>query len=527
MDNEIKYKRYVIYLIVISTIVRGLLAAFIELGNDEVYYRLYALYPDWSHFDHPLMVGLVMQITTLNLLFQSEFFIRLGAVIIGAVNLWIIFNIGKEIKNFRAGYYASLLYAASVYSTIITGVFILPDTPQSLFWLWAVYLILKTIPVCPHTPMSGINMMKVGVVIGLGILSKYTTVFLWFGIALYILIYNREWLKSRWLYLSVLTTSIIILPILIWNIQNNFISLSFHSERVDISGYAININYFLTELGGEILYNNPVNFVIILVSIIAIAKGRLTIEKKYSRILLLTGLPLIITFIVFSIFRSTLPHWTAPGYTTLIPLAAVYLLQRQQIENKGLPVALVSSLIVVIVIIVIGFSQINYGIFTIDRTTEYNRIGKNDPSLDMYGYKQTGEAFRDIMVNDVANGLMSENSILVGSNWFPLANYDYYVASGSGMLSFGMGKLSNIHKYAWINNYNGGFLKGMDAYYITDSKEYHPPDSIYYDLFEEIIPADTIQIYRNDKIVKRAFVFRMKNLQTIPKDVLKSNFKDY
>jgi len=523
MKDNSKYSRYVIYVIVISTIVRGLLAAFLELGNDEVYYRLYALYPDWSHFDHPLMVGLLMQFTTLNLLLQSEFFIRLGAVIIGAINLWIIFNIGKEIKDSRVGYYASLLYAASVYSTIITGVFILPDTPQSLFWLWAVYIILRTIPVCPHVPMSGINMMKIGVVIGLGILSKYTTVFLWFGIALYILIYNREWFKSKWLYLSVFTTVILTLPILIWNIQNNFISLSFHSERVDISGYAINLNYLLTEIGGEILYNNPVNFVIILLSIIAIAKGRLTIESKYVRILLLMGLPLIITFIVFSIFRSTLPHWTAPGYTTLIPLAAVYLLQQQRADNKGLPVALVSSLIVVIVFIIIGFSQINYGIFTIDKTDEYNRIGKNDPSLDMYGYKQTGEAFIDIINRDVESGLMSENSILVGSNWFPLANYDYYVASGSGMLSFGIGKLSNIHKYAWINIYNGGFFKGMDAYYITDSKEYHQPDKIYYDLFEEVIPADTIQIYRNDKVVKRAFVFRMKNMHIIPDDVLSDN----
>ena len=81
----------------------------------------------------------------------------------------------------------------------------------------------------------------------------------------------------------------------------------------------------------------------------------------------------------------------------MIPLAAVYLLQQQRAENKGLPVVLVSSLIVVIVIIIIGFSQINYGIFTIDKTTEYNRIGKNDPSMDMYGYKRRGDAFRDIL----------------------------------------------------------------------------------------------------------------------------------
>jgi hypothetical protein len=60
----------------------------------------------------------------------------------------------------------------------------------------------------------------------------------------------------------------------------------------------------------------------------------------------------------------------------------------------------------------------------------------------------------------------------------------------------------------------------MDAYYLTDSREYNKPDSIFYKLFEKVIPADTIQIYRNGKVAKRAFVFRMKNLQTIPEDPL-------
>jgi len=334
MNNSKKYSTYVIYLIIISTVIRGLLAGLLELGNDEVYYRLYALYPDWSHFDHPLMVGLVMQLTTLNLLFQSEFFLRLGSVIIGAINIWIIYKIGVRLKDYRTGYYASLLYVGSVYSSIITGVFILPDTPQSLFWIWAIYLIIKTVPQSTHAPMAGINMLKIGIIIGLGILSKYTTVFLWFGVGLYILTYNRHWLKSRWLYYSIIATTITILPILIWNIQNDFISFTFHSERVEMSGYSINFNYLFTELAGEILYNNPINFALILVGIIAAARGKLAIEKEYSRIILLLGLPIIITFLIFSLFRSTLPHWTAPGYTSLIPLAAVYLSQRTSINIK-------------------------------------------------------------------------------------------------------------------------------------------------------------------------------------------------
>ena len=503
----------------ISAVIRAFLAGVLEFGNDEVYYRLYALYPDWSHFDHPLMVGLLMQITTLNLLFQSELFLRLGSVIIGTINIWIIFKIGIQLANSRTGYFASLLYASSIYASIITGVFILPDTPQSLFWLWAVFLIIKTVPKCPNLPMVGLDMLRIGVVIGLGILSKYTTIFLWFGIGAYILIYNREWLKKRWLYISILISIVISLPILIWNINNDFISFNFHTERVDMSGYSLRFDYFLSEIFGELLYNNPIVYILVILAIIEGFRKKLPIEKSQFRILLLTGLPIVIVFIIFSLTRRTLPHWTAPGITTLIPLAAVYVNCRVKNHNK-LPSVITISLLLLVTTIVVGFAQIKFGIIPIDSTKEYHRIGKKDPSLDMYGYKQTGDQFMKIVERDKRKNLVSDDCIMIGSKWFPLANFDYYAASPSDMRSFGFGDLTNTHKYAWINRINGGLKTGMDAYYLTDSREYNEPDSSYYSHFETVSVTDTINIFRGGKVAKRVFVYRMNNLMKIPEDVL-------
>jgi len=135
-----------IFLILISTLVRGFLAFTLEFNNDEVYYWTYALYPDWSHFDHPPMVGLVIQLFSGNLYFDSEFFIRLGSVVFGAVNTWLVFLIGRRIKDELTGWYAALLYTASLYCFIIAGVFILPDTPQVFFWLLSLYLLIRLLP---------------------------------------------------------------------------------------------------------------------------------------------------------------------------------------------------------------------------------------------------------------------------------------------------------------------------------------------------------------------------------------------
>ena len=97
MQNPVQIRKSLMGLLLLSLLIRAFLAAFLEFGNDEVYYWTYALYPDLSHFDHPPMIGFLIQLTTLNLLLDSEFFIRLGAVLLGTLNTYLVFLIGKNL----------------------------------------------------------------------------------------------------------------------------------------------------------------------------------------------------------------------------------------------------------------------------------------------------------------------------------------------------------------------------------------------------------------------------------------------
>jgi len=520
VTKKADYTRYIFLLMALSALVRGILANTIELGNDEVYYRLYALYPDWSHFDHPLMVGWVMQLFSFNMLFTSELFLRMGSVVFGTVNLWLIFQIGSTIRDERTGFIAALLYTSSVYGFVITGIFILPDTPQSLFWLWGLLVMLKTFPGCTRVYENKKNLIKLGIILGLGMLSKYTTVFLWGGIVLYLLAFDRRWFRSPYLYLAMLATAILALPILIWNFQNDFISFTFHGDRVNMAGQSLRFDYFLTEVIGEIAYNNPINFGLILLAVIGAFRQKISAGKNHIRILLLMSLPLIVTFLIFSLTRSTLPHWTAPGYTTLIPLAAVWLTEKP--SKNLIPNSVKAALGLLALVLVLGLAQIKTGWIPLDNTQVFEEIGEDDPSLDMFGYTQAGKAFEEIVLRDRQTNAMNEQSFLVGSNWFPLANYDYYAATPAGLKSMGIGSLDKIHKYAWINKIEGGFTLGSDAYYITDSRDYSRPDSTLSSYFETVVPADTIEISRGGTIAKRVFVFRLKHLKKIPRDVLKN-----
>src|SRR6185369_9107827 len=140
-----------------------------------------------------------------------------------------------------------------------------------------------------------------------------------------------NWLKEYSFYLAGVVSFVVLSPVLIWNIQNHFISFTFHTERVT-PAFDIRPDYFLTEIFGQVAYNNPVNYVLIVIALVAFIKGKNFIESSYVRILLATAIPLWVVFTGFSLFRSTLPHWTAPAFLPMVLLAAAY--WSEQSEKK-------------------------------------------------------------------------------------------------------------------------------------------------------------------------------------------------
>lgn len=509
-DNEKNINRTLFWLLAISAVIRGLAAASIEFGNDEVYYWTYALYPDWSHFDHPPMIGWMIQLFSLNLLFDSEFFIRLSSILFMTADTYIIFRIGKEIKSSQAGLYAALLFTASIYAFVIIGIFILPDTPLNLFWLLSFWMAVKYFK---SDERQNKYLLLLGLFTGLATLSKYTGIYIWVGLVLYILIFDRKQLKNPCLYLSALITAICCIPILYWNIGNDFISFSFHSERVSLFGKP-RFDYFGTELAGELFYNNPVNFVLAIISVIAAFKGKIDMEKPMLRLTLCTALPLIATFLFFSLTRQTLPHWNAPAYNLLILLVACMLCGKHPRQNGSItiPKSITAALCVVIFTVGFGIAEINTGLIPLDRHTEPEMLGRNDFTLDMYGWEQLETKFATLREQKIAEGVMHEKDGIVADEWFPLANLDYYVARPLGMKVMGVGYPSKLHKYLWINEERGGFEKGDDFWFFTDSRYLKNPNGLYPGGFQSIEPIDTITIERGGKPTKNFFIYACKGL---------------
>jgi hypothetical protein len=488
-------------IILFFTTVRIIIASTLGLGNDEVYYITYAKHLQWNYFDHPPIIALLIKFTTLNLWLDSDLFIRLGAIIFSGINTYLIYLIAKKIKDEKAGIVAAILFSSSFYCSIIAGTFIMPDAPQLFFWMLSIYLLVQ---IALESANKNTALLLFGLTAGLCTMSKIHGIFLWFGFGLYVLFFDRKLLKNGYLYVSVLITIACISPILIWNIDNDFITYSFHSKRVTLNR-GLNFTAFVREFVGGIAYNNPINYFVIVMSLWFGFKQRMMAKSKVYYLMLLLGLPLILILLGVSLFRDTLPHWSGPGYTSLIILSACMISQFDfRFEN-----AVNYAKYLIITIVCIGIPLIHFYPGTLgNQKTE--KLGKGDFTLDMYDWDFFRAAFKAEIISKYP-----KTTFVINNKWFPAAHIDHYIATPLGLHFVAIGKLEDIHTYYWLNNYREKIKKGDDAYFVTFSNSYKNPNDIYSNTFAKINLPDTITQYRANKPVRNMLIYLLEDYQVL------------
>lgn len=493
---NVPYQKATIALIIISTLIRVFFANQLEFGNDEVYYWLYAKYPDISHFDHPAFVGFFIQFFTLNLYFDSELAIRLATIIPASFNMYLLFLLGKRLKNGLVGFLSVILYNLSIYGFVISGVFILPDAPLLFFWLLSFYFLIQSLPEQPSKKTNKLLLLGF-FFIGCALYSKYQAIYLLFGTLAYLFIFNRKWFKSVFLYMGFIFPIIAVFLVFYWNYQNDFISYAFHNNRISLFSISFNKDSFLREIIGQVVYTNPYVFVMIFIMMIAIIKKKFVVEKKQLWMFFLFAFPLIFTTIWLSISRNTLPHWSGVSYITILPLLALFLEERKNIAKK-----LTIGFGVFTLMLLLVMTEINKGFFLkTDKDKMPELIGRKDAIMDLYGWKLASTKISKIIKNQKLNHLP-----IVSDRWFPAAHIDYYIAKPNDMLVYGKGDLKQLHKYFWINK-ELPKLDDKKVLYITDSRNYrHPRAAFKKDNYQDSLIA-TIPILRNEKNVKNVFLY--------------------
>jgi hypothetical protein len=507
------YKQRVFVLIIILTALRLIIAFTVELGNDESYYWLYGQQLKWNYFDHPPMVAVWIKIFTLNLsLEQYTGFLRLGSVVGCAVSTWFMYKCVTVLSTERAGWFAACLYNASFYAGINAGIFIIPDAPQMVFWTLSLWMLARI----TTDEKKWLNWIIFGISSGICIMSKVHGVFLWIGLGLYILFYKRTWLANPRLYFALIISFAISTPILIWNIQNNFVTYSFNSQRIDIVGFSRNWYSFLRQACGQLLINNPFNVVIIFLALLTWRHHKMK-RMPALTIFNFAGLLLASVILFISLYRDdTLPHWSGPGYVSLIPLAAIWLSVRNKTSIFPRPLYLsVGGHVAFLILCTLAIHNYpgNFG------SKSPKDLGTGDITLDMYGWKEAGIQFDSIYQSDMSKGIIQPGTPVVCYKWWG-AHQEYYFCRPFGIQMMGLGDMLNLHEYMWMNAKRKDKVNFTSAYCIEPSDELYDVRSQYKNYYSTIDSVANIKISRGNEPAHNFYIYRLtgwkNNLPTAP-----------
>lgn len=383
-----------LYFIAFVALLRLSLAPFVGLGVDEAHYVLYALHLDLSYFDHPPLVGWIQYIFA-SIFGYTEFGARAAAILIGVFSSIFIYKLIFDInKNSNEAFIAILALSAS----FLFNALFLMLMPDTLLFLLILPIIFTTIKIEKSNKLS--SWLLLSFLLGLGGLAKYTAILFIIPIVLYIVIKKRYNLfLSPKLLASVVLAFLMILPVFIWNIQNNFSSFIYQSSHVIGSG-TINWSGFLTSILSQLGAYNP------LLAPLAFFGVYKAFTSKNSTLFLtsLFGLVLILFFTFAFLYKTALPHWSALFYLLFIPIGSYYTMK---ISKKYLYIAIGFGL----VLSLLAYAELGFKFIPFK---DYQ-----SPHRDIYGW--------DTIIKEAnKEAQKSQTKAIVVTNWTLASRAIYY-----------------------------------------------------------------------------------------------------
>jgi hypothetical protein len=163
-----------------------------------------------------------------------------------------------------------------------------------------------------------IDGLLLGAASGFSSLFKYHGAFLCGSllVALLVLQFRKNRFHFGFLSGVIVGGVLLVSPILLWNIQQDWASLSFQGSH-GFSAMRFNLVFGLRILFGQFLLMSP------LVAVLVYRLLKWHTKSDLHRLILFTSLPLWILITGVAFFKASLPHWALPAMVPLIPLVAL------------------------------------------------------------------------------------------------------------------------------------------------------------------------------------------------------------
>ncbi|MEC8100617.1 MAG: glycosyltransferase family 39 protein [Pseudomonadota bacterium] len=357
--NKYRYSLFILLLLSIILSFRIFTNSIVDLNLhfDEAQYWGWSKDLDLGYFSKPPLLAWLISLST-NLCGDTEFCIRLSTPILYFLSSIFVFLSTKLITdNIRLACLSSVIFNLMPGITF-SSFFINTDVP--LIFFSSVFSYIFLIIYVKEKP-SYFFYIILGIVFGLGLLSKYAMSYLL--IATFLTIIFSKNLRNKFLSFKTfwffVFSLIVILPHLYWNFENKFVTLEHTASNANLQKVTFNLRepfqFFLSQF---IIFGIYPLF-LILFNILGIKNF-----KKIEIILLYFFLTPILLIALMSIFSRANANWAVVGF----PFG--FILLASLLNNKKKFSKLIYSI----------FSQIILSSFIILLVL----IGKNNRNLDPF-----------------------------------------------------------------------------------------------------------------------------------------------
>lgn len=239
--------RLLLVLILAMTVWRLIVAAILPVTQDEAYYFDWARSLAWGYFDHPPGVALLGIGTWLAP--GSALAARLGTLIASLLTLIVLARFFRHCGLTAPRDLAlALILVFATLPGFAGGIITTPDTVLGLAWALALHE--------SERALAGQRRrwLTAGAAVGLGLLGKYTMVLIGPVLLWAIIRSDPRALRTPWPYLGGLVALLVFAPNILWNQQNDWLTMRFqfgHGFSTGVGALPVGAANAIAHIGPE------------------------------------------------------------------------------------------------------------------------------------------------------------------------------------------------------------------------------------------------------------------------------------
>lgn len=321
-----KQKQKPVYVLLVFVVLlsafRLAIAAFVSISPDEAYYWTWSRYLDVCYYDQPGMVAWVDWLFALPFEHSTAFTVRIGAVFLSALTTFVLYFLYRDYRQREK----EAVVFAMVFSILpfswLAGFMMIHDTAM-LPWLVAAYWMIVRIDRYDGRPLEW---FLLALALTAAMYAKFSAFMVVWGLVLYMIISKRgrRWWKTWPPYAAGVLAALLYLPVILWNIEHDWLSLQAVSELTDQNELTVldRLNYFLEYVGSQVGVFSPLLGITVFAALILGIRNTVRDRNDAETVLpVCLAAPIFLYFLQQSFQSHVYGNWPGVAYVPVSMLA--------------------------------------------------------------------------------------------------------------------------------------------------------------------------------------------------------------